>query len=81
MGQKLFPLIFLVDYIKDYNSTKFQPNCMVFTDLREDCTWQVFLYIYNDVITKNADVSKILHQEELFLFFLVDFMEDYNSAQ
>jgi len=30
---------------------------------------------------KNADVRKILHQEELFLFFLVDFMEDYNSAQ
>lgn len=48
MAKEGFSLIFLVDRIKDFKSTKFQNNCMIFNDLRDltGC-----LYICNDVIT------------------------------
>ena len=61
-----------------------QPNCMIFKDLREGGTEEAFRWVFYVFIMtssqKSADVSKILNQGVLFLDFLVDPMEVFNSA-
>ena len=57
MGQKTFSLIFLVDRIKDYNSRKSQPNCMIFKDLSEKDTREAlgkFFYTFIMMSSKKS---------------------------